>query len=237
MLVAGGQSADSAGANLTTYNTSEIYDPVANSWSATTGAMAVARSSHTATLMPDGKVLVTGGDTYSGPISSSGTTPVSPTATAELYDPTTKGWTSVSNMSALRVQHTATLLKDGRVLIAGGQNSVNSLASAEIFTAPTSGNVVGTWTTVASMKWARKLFTATLLSSGNVLVTGGENTTIIYSAAELFDPVKGSWSDTTGYMTTSRFAHAATVLQSGKVLLTGGTGITSQLSSAELYQP
>ena len=235
VLVAGGNAADSTGSNLNTYKSCEIYDPGTDSWSPTTGPMNVQRSSHTATLMPGGKVLVTGGDTYIGPISG-GATPVSPTPTAELYDPGTRGWTQVVNMSIRRMQHTATLLHDGRVLIAGGQTEFNSLSSAEIFTAPTSASVVGSWSGAASMKWARKLFTATLLPSGNVLVTGGENALIIYSAAEVFDPVKGAWSDS-GNMTTARSAHTAVVLQNGKVLLTGGVGVQSQLSSAELYKP
>lgn len=235
VLIAGGVSATSS--YSTTYSACELYDPVSNTWS-TTGSMSQGRNSHTATLMPDGKVLVTGGDKNYGNITN-GTITLVPTNTAELYDPTIGGgaWSTVASMATARLQQNATLLNDGRVLIAGGQDGSNSLSSVETFTAPTAGNANGTWTTVASMKWARKLFTSTLLSSGNVLVTGGENNLIIYSAAEQFDPVKGSWSDTSGYMTASRFAHTATKLQSGKVLLTGGTGISSEMSSAELFQP
>ena len=90
----------------------------------------------------------------------------------------------------------------------------------------------GTWTVTGSMATGRAEHTATLLSSGKVLVAGGEGDPNILSSAELYDPVSGTWTGT-GSMGTARAYHTATLLASGKVLVVGGT----DLNSAELYDP
>jgi large repetitive protein len=90
-------------------------------WSAT-ASMTRARSQHTATLLPSGKVLVTGG-TATGPI-----------AAAELFNPTTGTWSATGSMARARRQHTATLLPSGKVLVAGGQTPTGPTPSAELYT-------------------------------------------------------------------------------------------------------
>ena len=121
-------------------------------WKAT-GDLTTARAEHTATLLPDGKVLVAGGDDL---------------GSAELYDPATGMWTATGSMATARVFHTATLLSDGRVLVAGGYGENGYLASAELYDPAT-----GVWTATGSMATTRQWHTATLLPNGQVLVAGG----------------------------------------------------------------
>jgi len=192
-----------------------VVDP---GWS-TTGSMTTARASHTATLLPSGKVLVAGGQNGSGYSSS-----------AESYDPSSGTWSATGTMATARYGHTATLLPNGKVLVAGGEGSSGYLASAELYD-PSSG----TWSETGSMTMARDGHTATLLPSGKVLVAAGYNGGPM-SSAELYDPSSGTWS-ATGSMTTARDGHTATLLPNGQVLVAGGYGSGGALSSAELYGP
>jgi len=121
-----------------------------------TGSLATARYFHTATLLPNGKVLVAGG--------AIGYTPL---ASAELYDPATGTWTATESLHTARFFHTATLLPNGKVLVAGGAGN-GYLASAELYDPATE-----TWTATGSLHTARDLHTATLLPNGKVLVAGG----------------------------------------------------------------
>jgi hypothetical protein len=179
-------------------------------WTAT-GSLNTTRSGHTATLLPDGRVLVAAGEGEPGTLSS-----------AELYDPATGLWTATGSLHAARRDHTATLLPDGRVLVAGGQVSEADLASAELYDPST-----GTWTPTGSMNTARNGHTATLLPDGRVLVVGG--------MPELYDPATGSWSYTSNPIVIRR-GHTATLLPDGRVLVAGGLG-GGYLASAELYDP
>src|SRR5439155_1366266 len=126
-----------------------------------TGSMATAREFHTATLLPNGKVLVAGGGDGGG----------STFASAELYDPATGIWTATGSIATARSAHTATLLPNGQVLVAGGTNyPIGTLASAELYDPAT-----GIWTMTGSMATARAGHTATLLPNGQVLVAVGLN--------------------------------------------------------------
>ena len=194
--------------------------PASGTWTAT-GSMGTARYEHTATLLPNGKVLVAGG--YNGPALSS----------AELYDPASGTWTATGSMGTARGEHTATLLPSGKVLVAGGFDLSNALSSAELY-----DPVTGTWTATGSMSTARYDHTATLLPNGQALVAAGTDSDFRpLRSAELYDPASGTWS-ATGSMGTARFDHTATLLPSGEVLVAGGYNFNDgYLSSAELYDP
>jgi hypothetical protein len=185
--------------------------------------MAVARFRHTATLLQNGKVLITGGTS----LDSS-----NPTVTAEVYDPATGTFTVTGAMATAREEHTATLLADGKVLIVGGEGPVTGsselqpTATVEVYDPST-----GLFSTTGSMTAARSLHTATLLPSGKVLVAGGGDDN---STAEVYDPATGYFS-ITGGMEIGRSGHTATLLPNGSVLVAGG-GIFAGLASAELYQ-
>jgi N-acetylneuraminic acid mutarotase len=223
VLVAGGAD----GVTETSVNalaSAELYDPSTGSWTAT-GNMRQARARHTATLLPNGKVLVVGGS-GSGPGTDS-------LASAELYDPMSGTWTATGNLIEARTYHTATLLPDGRVLVAGGSGSSGpQLASAELYD-PASG----TWTATGNMNGEHHGHTATLLPDGKVLVVGGTSSRGATDSAELYDVGSGTWT-VTGSLIDARSDQTATLLPDGRVLVAGGSSSTApQLASAELYDP
>jgi N-acetylneuraminic acid mutarotase len=227
VLVAGGGGDGLSGILAT----AELYDPATGSWTAA-GNMNEMRILHTATLLANGKVLVAGGaDVISE-------TSVNALATAELYDPATGSWTATGSMIEARARHTATLLADGRVLVAGGTGSnagSDSLATAELYDPATE-----TWTVTGTMLEARTQQTATLLPDGRVLVAGGNSSSgPQLASAELYDPGTGSWT-ATGKMVSDRAGHTATLLLDGRVLVLGGSSAPptpGPTATAELYDP
>ena len=218
VLVSGG-----AGPNNAVYASAELYDPTANSWSYT-GSLTTARYLHTSTVLASGKVLVAAG------YGSSGAPP--PLTSAELYDPVAGTWSSAGNLSTARIEHTATLLPNGQVLVVGGQDgNNNSFASAEVYN-PSSNS----WSATGSLASARTNHTATLLQNGLVLVAGGTNAGGTLSSAELYNPATGTWS-AAGTMSGPRANHTATLLQNGMVLAAGGFLNSGSLATADLYNP
>ncbi len=157
----------------------------------------------------------------------------------ELYDPTINTFTPIGNMNIGRGEPAATLLPDGRVLIAGGWGEGEiQLASAELYDPAT-----GTFTPTGTMSVARVAHTATLLKSGRVLIAGGSAgrypAATVYRSAELYDPATGKFTST-GNMTTVRHKHGAVMLSDGRVLIVGGSDNRDwhgEYSSAELYDP
>jgi Divergent InlB B-repeat domain/Galactose oxidase, central domain/Kelch motif len=139
--------------------------------------------------------------------------------------------TASANLGTARSYHTATLLANGNVLVVGGTDGTNSLASAELY-----GSVNGTWTTTGSVGTAREVHTSTLLPDGKVLVVGGTDGANSLVSAELYDPATGMWSASSP-LHTGRYYHTATLLANGNVLVVGGTDGTNSLASAELYDP
>jgi hypothetical protein len=196
-----------------------------------TGSMTSPRLVHTATLLNNGKVLIMGGcnNFY---VAEPGCVYDS----AELYDPATGSFTPTGSMTTPRYFPTATLLSNGKVLIAGGHSGSEAIATAELYDPAT-----GTFTATGSMTISRHAATATRLNDGKVLVAGGWTggaTGHVVDSAELYEPTTGTFT-TTGSMTTVRSSQAATLLNDGKVLLTGGNlgRWGAVVASAELYDP
>jgi hypothetical protein len=159
-----------------------------------------------------------------------GPTPAAPSRSA----PPPAGWSATGGMLVARHGHTATRLRDGRVLVAGGSDAQSRpTTAAEIYDPST-----GTWTATGSggVFWEA---TATLLRDGRVLVVGGSGSTSQpTSAFELYDPSSGTWS-AAGNMTTPRRAYTMTPLADGRVLVAGGLDPSTDksLASAELFDP
>jgi subtilisin family serine protease len=139
------------------------------------------------------------------------------------------------SMLTKRYGHTATLLANGKVLVAGGLNSANGhLGSVELY-----DPVTGTWAATTNlMTTARSFHSAVLLNNGTVLVTGGQDANGYLASAERYDPATGVWTATTNSIATARAHHTATLLPNGKVLVAGGWNSASgELLSTELFIP
>lgn len=186
------------------------------------GALALARTHHTTTVLQDGRVLVAGGRAADG---------LSTLPSVEVYDPRRKAWKPGPPMTVGRSHHAATLLADGRVLVTGGTTHEASeggfrfvaLASAEVFDPK-----ARTWTKVPDMADARNGHTATLLSDGAVLVVGGarEQRTHL-GTVERFDPKTSTWTTLKG-LATPRWLHAAVHLDDDSVVVVGGRSNAGQ---------
>ena len=232
------------------------------SWSVAVD-MDTARGAHTATLLQDGRVLVTGGYQWQDITLQS----------SEFYDPDSGTWRSAPDMNVPRSGHLAVLLHDGRVLVIGGWG----LNSAELFDpltdtwAPTAdlsipgccdtatllydGRVLvtdekkaeiynpatETWTMTGELNTARRFHKAALLNTGEVLVMGGEDARpgmegTMLASAELYNPHWETWTPV-GDLNTARDNHTATRLPDGRVLVAGGWTGTTHLASAEIFDP
>jgi uncharacterized repeat protein (TIGR01451 family) len=203
--------------------TAELYDPASGTWSPT-DTMGTARRYHTATRLSDGRVLVAGGISESSDGSTAGGYG-GPMGAAEIYDPAVGTWSWTGSMSIAHAVHTATLLADGRVLVAGGGS--NSMTIAEIY-----NPAAGTWSLTGSMSTGRYAHTASRLSDGRVLVTGDP---FALARTEIYDPALGTWSPA-ARLSTVRYSHTATLLSDNRVLVTGGfTEGGGGLATAERY--
>lgn len=182
-----------------------------------TGSLKTPRMYHTATLLTNGMVLVAGGRSDSGMLSS-----------AELYNPSNGTWVVTGSMLTNRAFHSATLLGNGKVLVAGGYNG-KRLQSAELY-----DPVTGKWTATGNLGTARSMHLMSLLESGKVLVAGGYGISSYLRDAELYDPLAGTWTQTGNMPYINDYSGTATLLPSGIVLVAGGK---NQGANAEVYDP
>ena len=213
-------------ANNVVLNTAEVFS--GGSFTATPGNLNTARTGAVAVLLPNGKVLIAGGSSNgsaNGALNS-----------AELLDLNTGTFAPTSqNMTAARFGATATLLSNGKVLLAGGSNSGGALNSAELY-----DPAADTFTATGNLNAARTGASATLLTTGKVLVAGGSSDGTAggaLSSAELFDPA-GTFTPVGGTnLSAGRWQPAAALLLSGKVLVAGGQNSGGPLTTADVYDP
>ena len=216
-------------------DTAELYDSALGVFTST-GTMAKARSGHTATLLPNGKVLIVGGRTSTFDLSTVFKKQPRFLATAEIYDPATRVFTTTGSMAGPKTRHTATLLPNGKVLIVGGTDGSDHAqsGSAELYDPAT-----GVFVPTGSLAKPRSEHTATLLPNGKVLITGGvaEDGTP-FASAKLYDPATGGITPT-GNLVKARSGHTATLLPDGKVLIVGGTDGRdhAHFGGVEIYDP
>ena len=206
VLVAGGFAVL---AGWPVWASAELYEPASGAFRRV-GDMATPRAQHTATRLPDGKVLITGGE----PLIDFSTGRNEPfLATAEVYDPSTQTLTRAGDMNIPRSRHSAVLLRSGKVLIVGGTKGLHE-ASAELYD-PSTGVFIETGT--PSVKAIAPSVTV-LLSNGHVLLASAGDDLV--ARAELYDPDAGAFTPTGDMAYPNLWPSTATLLPDGRVLLT-----------------
>ena len=178
-----------------------------------------AREGHTASLLPDGRVLVAAGGNFQEAL----------TAT-EIFDPTSETWSETAPSPTALGAPTATVLSDGRVLLAGGYTTAGWLKTCLIY-----DPAAGSWSATGDLNDARYAHTAELLPDGKVLVAGGEGGIggVILESSEIYDPATGQWT-LAGNLNMPRWYHASALLHDGRVMVAGGND-GPRLASVELY--
>lgn len=232
-----------AGAEAAASPRAPAADPV--SWRKT-GSLQTARYAHTASLLPDGRVLVVGGEDAGQAM----------TAAVETFDPGTEQWTAAPSLPEPRSNHVAVALQDGKVLVAGGGKNApigqplgESVAASALLFDP----LTNTFTATGRMHHARSHFHAVRLPSGEVLAVGGggdEQESAkkcagqycgpfgkALASAEVYDPKTGEWTEVAS-MTTPRFSFSLTALPSGKVIAVGGVNEQAEgFATSEIFDP
>lgn len=224
ILLNDGRVLVSGGANYINWESNylascEIYDPITEQWSLT-DPLPIRRYFHTMTLLKDGRVLVTG-----GAYSQSGE-PFTQLKSCAIYDPLTNHWIPVRNINYPRSGHTATLLKDGRVLVVGGNVSTSPTSdyfykSCEIY-----DPLIDQWKIVDSLKYPRTHHSAALLPDGRVLIISGHyavsypNITYLKSC-EVYDPINNIWTETDS-IKLPQSGNSLVMLADGNIFISGG---------------
>jgi hypothetical protein len=220
VLIVGGSTLSSAGSPLAS---AELFDPTTATFSALSGSMTTPREGLAAARLPDGDVLIAGGNSEHGLLDS-----------AELFDPATGAFSATGSMTTARELAVAAPLPNGEVLVAGGENgSRRALSSAELFNPATD-----TFAAVSSarMTTGRESAAAAPLRNGDVLIVGGYNHGVLASA-ELFNPATDTFSALSSvWMGTARDVLISSPLPHGRVLIAGGFN-SSVLASAEVFRP
>jgi len=244
VLIVGGSKCDVNGCSFDLFRQSfpfdrllssaELYDPATETFSAT-GSMSIARAFHSATLLNNGTVLVIGGLNPGG----------GSVATAEIYDPATGSFTRIGDMARGRFEHTASLLADGRVLIAGGlEGNANDFGFGSTQTAELYDPATQSFSPAGDMPKAAASHTASVLLDGTVLVAGGGGNTCPSEGAAVasFNPASNSFSANVS-LPERRAGHTATTLNDGRVLITGGgdpcdfSGFGTPSDTAVVFDP
>jgi N-acetylneuraminic acid mutarotase/uncharacterized protein YjdB len=231
VLVAGGVNCSISG-SCNYLNSAELYNPATSAFTYTGGPMATARSAP-AVQLNSGKVLTAGGYTCDG----SGN--CSSLISAEIYDPVAGTFSSAGTMTVARSGHTMTVLNDGTVLIAGGENCTSSTSCSALQSAEIYDPVAGTFTSIGSMNHPRFGASAVLLNSGWVLIAGGFDGTNMQAQAETYIPSDHGFTNTYP-LNVPRFDASATLLNNGQVLVSGGStcGLPGcPTNVAEIYDP
>ncbi len=206
----------------------ELYDPERNAFRSTSQPLHIGRSAPAATnsvLLQDGRVFVVGGQDAQMNLAGL------PLADGEIYDPEFDNFTITGGLNSPRNGHTATPLRDGRVLITGGADgNLRPSASAEVYD-PRSGRLTPT---AGPLNVPRVGHSAVRLKNGTVLIVGGSGD----RSAEIYNPRSDTFTVTSSMMISARVAATATLLPAGQVLIAGGLDNTGAgLSTAELYNP
>ncbi|WJF90054.1 kelch repeat-containing protein [Paraburkholderia bonniea] len=203
---------------------SDRYDPLSGTWTWSTSLMSEMHvNNQTTTELDDGTILVVGGSLpppkIFGPAG----------LVTERYDPVSDTWAAAGTMQSAHVSHTATLLHDGTVLVAGGQQTITNSSTTERYNPQT-----GMWNTTGELVEPRSVHSATLLPDGKVLVAGGTNLAgVTLNSAELYDPDTGMWSAIKP-MNVMHRDHVALLLPNAQVLVAGGDTLRTDRTT-ELY--
>ena len=209
-----------------TLASAEVWDPTSETFSPT-GSLAEARYGHTASLLPDGRVLVVGGVVAGGP-------GFEIRASAEAWDPTSGAFSAAGSLPDGRINHTATLLPDGRVLVVGGvgNGGASLLASAVLWDPKTES-----FSQTGALQSGRAHHTATSLPDGAVLIVGGGGDAGVLQSAEMWDPTTGVFHPA-GSLAKGRSDHTAALLADGRVVIAGGDDDDVMFTaSAEVWSP
>ena len=205
----------------------EIYEPIIGKWYSAK-KLGYRRGGHSASLLQDGRVLVTGGRTLTEFKADDEHRDIIYASSTEIYDPSTDMWSEVDPMPEARWDHTATVLQDGKVLVTGGFNGQSkALASANIYDPKTNK-----WTATGNLIVGREGHKAVLMNNGQVMILGGWDTDLV----ETYDPTTGQWSEA-GTLTESTAVPAVATLPNGKIMVAGGFGKQHALATLHLYDP
>ncbi|MBX7114529.1 MAG: hypothetical protein K1X64_09415 [Myxococcaceae bacterium] len=196
----------------TAFDSAFVYEPSSSSWTSTRRLL-TGRSGHTATVLSNGKVLVTGGKDSTG----------APLASCEVFDSAHQTWNPVAELKSRRSKHSAVLLANGKVLVVGGNGPTADETRCEIFD-PTTAQ----WAATGSLPDPIGAGTATLLQDGRVLAVGS-------GRAALYAPSTGNWTVVTGKFPSR--GHTTTLLADGRVLISGGDDGLNSLASVVLFDP
>ena len=219
VLMTGGRISGAARGIL---NSWLAYDPATGTWS-TPAAMPNPHSNHVQVTLQDGRVLVAGGFRTDGSQLASNE--------VEIFDPASGTWRAGESLPNPVANATATLLRDGSVLVAGGTSSEVARSDAVRYFPATDE-----WRRAGSFTDARSTHVAALLPDGNVLIAGGDARANYLRSAAVYDPATNGWTDVAP-MAVARDEATAAPLANGKVLVIGGAQGSSYLKTAELFDP